>query len=197
MMTQEEIDTALLEIQNLFSYQNDQKLIEPSKYGVFNNELLSNFVIQNQILKALWRYNVDSDLNCSCLKNEQVESMINFLKNNIKTEYVAPEMPITTTFKNNNMTFCFNLPKIGCTCIGDYKDIRISLYYSGEDIQQYVLSEGTVAIIDAENVAVVLFKNQLPFYNSALLVRIEVMDTLGTWLTIVQDEPITIIKSVY
>lgn len=195
-LTQQEIDDKLLDIQGRFAYQNDEDLVVPACYGQFNDILLEKkLLLQNQLLKRLWHYDTTEADNCSCMTNAQVEAALLFLEKEIPYPYVAPDMPISTTFKDENITFIFNLISIGCdkACVSDYRDIRITLYTNSEILATYTLEAG-IAVIDGDSVAVGLLTSQMPVNDDVLYLKFEVMETEGVWLTIVEGHELTVLK---
>lgn len=195
-LTQQEINDKLLDIQGRFAYQNDEKLVVPACYGQFNDRLLEQkLLLQNQLIKRLWHYNTTEEDNCSCMTNEQVEAALLFLEKEIPYPYVAPNMPISTSFKDENITFIFNLISIGCdkACVSDYRNIRITLYTTAETLAVYTLDEG-IAVIDNDSVAVGLLTSQMPDNNGVLYLKFEVMEIEDVWLTIVEGHKLTVLK---
>lgn len=196
-LTQEEIHEKLLDIQGRFAYQNDEKLVVPACYGQFNDKILEQkLLLQNQLIKRLWHYDTTEEDNCSCMTNEQVEAALLFLEKEIPYPYVAPNMPISTSFKDENITFIFNLLSIGCDkgCIGDYRDIRITLYTNSSVLATYTLESGIIPV-DSNSVAIGLFTSQMPTNNATLLFKFEVMEIEDIWVTVIDDHKLTVLKN--
>jgi len=129
-MTQEVFNDRVLNAQIKTAYQFSDEILKPACYGSFNEGLNNKAKIQNQLLKALWRFKIDEDDNCACLTEAEACDILNFLDNQIKTPYLPPTQPLSTTIADEAITYIFNLVSIGCdkTCVSDYRDIKVSLF---------------------------------------------------------------------
>lgn len=201
-MTQEVLNNRILNLQIKLAYQFNEEILAPARNGILKSDIDLKSKIHNQLIKALWKYKVDENENCSCLTEDQVCDILNFLDNQIKTPYLPPEHPVDTTLTDENLSFIFNLVSLGCkkSCVSNYRDIRITLYSKFVTINQdpiigvYQLSENTIEVIDNDSVCIVITQDQMPNSNQTLCVKFEVMETENTWLTIVEDHVLTILK---
>lgn len=211
-MTQEVFNKRVLNAQIKTAYQFSDQILKPARYGNFNEDLGNKAKIQNQLLKLLWRFKIDADDNCACITEDEACDILNFLDNQIKTPYLPPVQPNTTTLTDESISYIFNLVSIGCdkTCVSDYRDIRVSLYTEEKLLTQYLLStkEATLiddlgipafvryplTVIDQDSVSISLYTSDMPVTNQSLFLKFEVMETEGVWLTIVVDHLLTILK---
>ena len=194
----EVLDTRILNLQTKLSYQFSDEILTPAETGYFDYLLNRKAKIQSQLVKTLWRYKVEEADNCSCLTEEQVCDILNFLDNQIKTPYLPPETPATTTFNDEDLSFIFNLSSMGCegACVSDYRNIRITLYTFNRELDKYTLGGGTITVLDKNSLSITLPQSIIETINNdTLYVRFEVMETEGVWETVVEDHVLTIIKN--
>jgi len=191
-MTQEVLDLRILNAQIKTAYQFSDQILKPACYGTFNESLANKAKIQNQLLKALWRFKIDENESCSCLTEDQVCDILNFLDNQIKTPYLPPNDPTTTTINDETITFIFNLVSLGCdkACVSDYRDIRISIYTGQGIVGAFSLSQGTLNVVDQDTVSVSITTT----LTGSLFMNFIVEEVEGVFETIVQGHLLTILK---
>lgn len=136
-MTQEELNTKILELQIKLSYHLCDDILYPARFGTFKND--DHIVPWVQLVKALWRYKIDPEENNSCLEEEDVCKIIGYLNETIPYPKLPKKQNTEIGYTYSNHVFSFNLKDCNdnCGCVSDYKDIRIILRQGEEVIAMY------------------------------------------------------------
>lgn len=204
-MTQEELNNAILEIQVKLSYHVCDDILEPASYGNFNED--EHIIAFLQMLKALWRYNVDPEETNSCLTENDVCRIIDYLNEEIPFPKLAKKQNLETGFTYHDHVFEFNLKDCDdeCKCVSDYQDVRIDLKQGDKIIAIYTIDTSLVS--ETPNISIrpltvigdctigFCLKDTDIIEEGLLLMDIKVDDGCGL-TTILKDHKLKILKNV-
>lgn len=197
-MTSQELSNYILDLQMRMTYQYEDKILNPSRYGKFHyaESYKNKALIQNQLLKALWRFDLTESQSESCLSEDQVCKIISFLDQQIYLPRLAPDRPITTTFKDECFTVSFDLASCNCSksCFSDYEDIRIALYTADQDqVGLYLDSKEEIIHHDGSIIGIVVYNTITTRGDQVLYLKVEGMQN-NEWITLADEVEMTMLK---